>query len=277
MERRQITFYRSFYNAIRRIKKASDRLQAYDAVFDYAFKNVQPDFEKLPDAAAIVFDLVCPTLDAANRRAENGLLGGRPPAAEKDGKPLKNKEKLNTDRPKNEEENKKAKKTETNQRQPKAETGESKKEGEGEKEVEVESDSYKETIPLPVGSGMEKKAAASAAASNARAEYLDRINPAASSACLAELAAFAEKMGAACCSRAMDIALDSKVPTWPYIRAILRDKLQRGVRCLADWDKVTERREQEAQGEKSGAPPKRRALSEMEREAIRRTLAETGN
>ena len=45
------------------------------------------------------------------------------------------------------------------------------------------------------------------------------------------------------CKRAFDIALDSKKATWPYIRAILRDKQARGVRCLADWDALEERRQ----------------------------------
>ena len=45
-------------------------------------------------------------------------------------------------------------------------------------------------------------------------------------------------MGPDVCKRAFDIALDSKKTTWPYIRAILQDKQARGVRCLADWEKL---------------------------------------
>ena len=44
------------------------------------------------------------------------------------------------------------------------------------------------------------------------------------------------------CKRAFDIALDSKKTTWSYIRAILREKLSSGVRCLADWDALEEKR-----------------------------------
>ena len=48
--------------------------------------------------------------------------------------------------------------------------------------------------------------------------------------------------GAMACKRAFDIALDSKKTTWSYIRAILRDKLSSGVRCLAHWDALEEKR-----------------------------------
>ena len=67
-------------------------------------------------------------------------------------------------------------------------------------------------------------------------QYLNRVNPSASQRSLDELRGYAESMGADVCRRAIDIALDSKKANWPYIRAILRDKQARGVRCLADWD-----------------------------------------
>lgn len=73
-------------------------------------------------------------------------------------------------------------------------------------------------------------------------DYLDRVNPSASPASLEELRAYAEEMGAAVCKRAFDIALDSKKTTWPYIRAILRDKRSKGVKCLADWDALEARK-----------------------------------
>lgn len=72
------------------------------------------------------------------------------------------------------------------------------------------------------------------------ADYLDRINASASQASLEELKGYAQTMGEAVCKRAFDIALDSKKATWPYIRAILRDKQAKGVRCLADWDALEE-------------------------------------
>lgn len=72
--------------------------------------------------------------------------------------------------------------------------------------------------------------------------YANKINPCPSEACIGELKGFAGQMGADCCLRAMDIALDEKKTSWSYIRAILRDKLKQGVRCLADWDKLEEGR-----------------------------------
>ncbi len=76
LERKQITFYRSFFTAIRRIKKKADRCDAYDAIFDYAFSGIMPDMDTLPDSAAIAFDLVKPNIDASYRKAENGSKGG---------------------------------------------------------------------------------------------------------------------------------------------------------------------------------------------------------
>lgn len=70
------------------------------------------------------------------------------------------------------------------------------------------------------------------------ADYLNRINPAASPMSLDELKGYAEVLGEAVCKRAFDIALDSKKTTWPYIRAILRRLQSQGVRCLADWETI---------------------------------------
>ena len=82
-------------------------------------------------------------------------------------------------------------------------------------------------------------------ADTAAAYYLDRVNPMASPVSLEELAAYEQSMGTAVCQRAIDIALDERKATWSYIRAILRDKLSHKVRCLADWDRLEEKREEE--------------------------------
>lgn len=81
---------------------------------------------------------------------------------------------------------------------------------------------------------------------------MNRVNPSASQSSLDELRSYAESIGADVCRRAIDIALDSKKATWPYIRAILRDKQTRGVKCLADWDVLeTERSAERQTGRKS--------------------------
>ncbi len=73
-------------------------------------------------------------------------------------------------------------------------------------------------------------------------DYLNRINPTASPTSLDELRSYAEDLGEDVCKRAFDLAIDSKKTTWPYIKAILQDKLKRGVKCLADWDAQEEAR-----------------------------------
>ena len=81
--REQFTFYRSFADALKRIKKDADRAKAYDAICDYALYEVEPDLDGLPDAAALAFQLIKPNLDASKRKSDSGKQGGRPKAEEK--------------------------------------------------------------------------------------------------------------------------------------------------------------------------------------------------
>lgn len=82
MERTQFTFYESFFKAISRIKKDADRCKAYDAICSYALYGEEPDIERLPDSAAIAFELSKPNLDASRRKAQNGKKGGESKQAE---------------------------------------------------------------------------------------------------------------------------------------------------------------------------------------------------
>ena len=75
--RSQFTFYDSFYRALSKIKKKADRADAYDAVVAYALTGEEPDLDKMPDAAAIAFEVIRPNLDAARRKAANGKQGGK--------------------------------------------------------------------------------------------------------------------------------------------------------------------------------------------------------
>lgn len=109
------------------------------------------------------------------------------------------------------------------------------------------------------------------------ADYLNRINAAASQTSLDELRAFAETVGPDVCRRAFDIALDAKKTSWPYIRAILRDKAARGVRCLADWDALEKQRAEAPPSQPHKVPygsAGQGELGELEREAVRRMLQE---
>lgn len=200
MARKQFTFYESFASALNRIKKKQDRADAYDVIVNYALYGLEPNMDKLPDSAAIAFELIRPNLDASRRKAESGKRGGSVKQT--------------------------ASKAEANSKQEQT-ASEKEKEKEKEKEVEIENECYP---PTPLQTPQE------ANVQQVLADYLNRINPSASPGSLDELKGFAEVMGPDVCKRAFDIALDSKKTTWPYIRAILQNKQHRGVRCLADWD-----------------------------------------
>lgn len=101
---------------------------------------------------------------------------------------------------------------------------ESKSNSKGKSNSNSNSDSENKALPPEEGEG--RAAVVSA--------YLDRIDPSASRSSLEELKAYAQTMGDEVCLRAMDVALDSKKATWPYIRGILRKWQSQGVACLAD-------------------------------------------
>ena len=102
------------------------------------------------------------------------------------------------------------------------------------------------------GQGQEGAPAPTNAAAEVQADYLNRVNAMASQSCLDELATYANAMGTAVCKMAFDISLDSKKTSWSYIRAILRDKLSAGVKCLADWEALDKKREND---KAAGIPP----------------------
>lgn len=77
--RTQFTFYESFYKAISRIKKKTDRADAYDIICSYALFQKEPDLDSVSDAVAIAFELLRPVLDKAREKAENGKNGGSKP------------------------------------------------------------------------------------------------------------------------------------------------------------------------------------------------------
>lgn len=76
MERKQFTFYISFFKAISHIRSKAVRADAYDAICAYAFHETLPDVEGLPPQAAMVFETAQPILDAGRRKAQSGAAGG---------------------------------------------------------------------------------------------------------------------------------------------------------------------------------------------------------
>ena len=213
MERSQFTWYRSYYEALRTLP-AKDFKVAVLAICAYALDEEVPSLSGVPNS---VFTLIRPTLDSGRNKAANRL----------------NKRKTNQEQTDN-----------------KPEQTRKEKEGEGEIEEESEREGENDMLKiLPPGGGNTKSPAAAAgvsplssAVAMVQADYLNRVNAAASPASLDELAGFVEAMGPDCCRRAFDIALDERITRWSYIRGILQDKQQRGVKCLADWDALDNRR-----------------------------------
>lgn len=73
-KKESFVFYRSFYEAIRKLNK-KDQLTVYSHICGYAFGEKTDELEGVPSA---IFDLIKPQIDANLRRYENGLKGGRP-------------------------------------------------------------------------------------------------------------------------------------------------------------------------------------------------------
>ena len=71
--RESVVFYRSFYESIAELPD-NDRLAVYDALFQYALDDKNPDLSDVPLA---IFKLMKPQVDANNRKYENGKKGGR--------------------------------------------------------------------------------------------------------------------------------------------------------------------------------------------------------
>lgn len=123
--RNQFTFYRSFFEAVFKIKSKAARAEAYDAICKYALFNDAPDVDKMSDAAAIAFMLIKPNLDASRRKAKSGKSGGNSKQA--------------------------ASKAEANGKQSgsKAEANDKQEQPASEKEKEKEREKENECYPLP--------------------------------------------------------------------------------------------------------------------------------
>ena len=69
MERKQFTFYKSFYESIEILPTNKEKLQAYQLICDYALTQREPDLEGVKQGAATVFRISRPILDTAHKRA----------------------------------------------------------------------------------------------------------------------------------------------------------------------------------------------------------------
>lgn len=77
MQREQFTFYRSYYEALKKLSKR-DREQAIMAICAYALDE---EIIPLSGPASVMFLLVKPTLDSGRKKAANGKQGGSKPKA----------------------------------------------------------------------------------------------------------------------------------------------------------------------------------------------------
>lgn len=100
MERTQFTFYESFYKAVARMKKKTDQADTYNAIIRLALYGEEPDLENLSDMAAVALENIIPNILASNRKAENGMKGGK-----QNGSKPEAKRKQNASEKENEKEN----------------------------------------------------------------------------------------------------------------------------------------------------------------------------
>lgn len=244
MDRKQFTFYRSYYEALKTLP-AEDFKAAILAVCAYALDEEEPNLSGVPHA---IFTLIRPTLDSGRIKARNRINKKE----QAKNKPTSNEEQTDIKQGTNEEQ------TENKPRTNEEQNGKE-KEREVEREVESENDLLK--ILSPGGDNTERPAAAPFVPAFSRsvsaADYLNRVNAAASPMALEELTGYEAVMGPDVCRRAIDIALDERKPQWSYIRAILRDKQAQGVRCLADWDALDKQRSTGVGKRRDQAPPRK--------------------
>lgn len=107
MDRSQFTFYKSFWNAVKRLRKKEDRLSALEAICAYALDG---ETRPMTDAADAIFVLIQPVLDTAARKAETGKNGGSKPKA--NGKQTESKQQADGNQSEREKEKEKEKENE---------------------------------------------------------------------------------------------------------------------------------------------------------------------
>lgn len=88
-------FYRSFYEAIKDLKK-KDKLQVYEAISEFSLN--QNELE-LTGTASTVFKLIRPQLKANDKRYKNSCKGGNPNFKKGKPNPYYQKDKLCNDKP----------------------------------------------------------------------------------------------------------------------------------------------------------------------------------
>ena len=88
MKRESFVFYRSFFEAIEKLKK-NDKLTVYSHLCRYALGEEVGELDGVPGA---IFDLIKPQVDANFQRYENGSKGGRPKTKQNQTEPNETKQ-----------------------------------------------------------------------------------------------------------------------------------------------------------------------------------------
>lgn len=223
---RMLSYFKLFFDSLALLEPLDDaeRGRLFTALLQYANTGEAP---VLTGGERYLFPVFRRQLDrdqaeyeqTAQRRRANGAKGGRPRACEE---PCKENHVVFSETQKSQDKDK-----EKDQDQEKDQDEDDGKEKDGE--------------------------AAVAAVAAVAAAWEERMGRPLSPRARGELTGFVEDVGAACCLRAFDAALDAGKPTWAYTRGILTSKRKQGVRSPEDWDRL-ERQRQGARGGSSCRP-----------------------
>ena len=69
MERKQFTFYGSFFEGIQKLRTKKEKAEAYDIICNYALYGIEPNLNGRSPLVATVFSFAKPVLDTAAKRA----------------------------------------------------------------------------------------------------------------------------------------------------------------------------------------------------------------
>ncbi len=145
MERKQFTFYRSFWDACLALPQ-KDRLAFLTAVCSYAFEET--DEVDLTGGAGAAFAIVRPILDSSRKKAESGSYGGSKPKANA------SKPKANASKRKANESKRKANESSGKQSEASRKQEQEQEQGQGQEQDKDKGQVSLPPSPLPGGEGL---------------------------------------------------------------------------------------------------------------------------
>ena len=202
-ELNSMTFYKSFYEAIEKLEDRQ-RLKMYDAIFDFQFRGIEPDFESDPEdnILNIIWALILPNIKASNVKKIAGAKGAKARSANKHAKTASQNSK-----PKKQNEN--------------SNTSNIEEEVEEEVEEDIEVDA-------------EEDMSAAAAHDNVLDFYLNNINPIPTPREIELLESYETDTPEELILYAMEKAVDNKARSMGYIKSILNSWKAKGITTLAE-------------------------------------------